>query len=153
MGPLRGVSIIEIASLPPGPFSGMMLADLGADVVRVDRTDSVAGVSPDEMEFLRGIERLLQKRLHQVVMPGYDGPPPAAMVETDSRPPRPPGRGQSAGRGNSQRRPPGGAPSGKPKAGSGHPGGGNPSSRPAARPAGPRAGSGAPALLARRKTP
>lgn len=49
MGPLRGVSIIEIASLAPGPFCGMMLADLGADVVRVDRTDSVAGVSPDEI--------------------------------------------------------------------------------------------------------
>ena len=114
---------------------------------------AVSLVSPDEMEFLRGIERLLKKRLHQVVMPGYDGPPPAAMVETDSRPPRPPGRGQSAGRGNSQRRPQGAAPSGKPKGGSGHPGGGNPSSRPAARPAGPRAGSGAPALLARRKTP
>jgi alpha-methylacyl-CoA racemase len=49
MGPLRGVSIIEIASLAPGPFCGMMLADLGADVVRVDRTDSVAGVSPVEL--------------------------------------------------------------------------------------------------------
>ncbi len=49
MGPLRGVSIIEIASLAPGPFCGMMLADLGADVVRVDRTDSVAGASPVEI--------------------------------------------------------------------------------------------------------
>ncbi len=43
MGPLRGVTIIEIAAIGPGPFCGMMLADLGADVVRVDRADAVVG--------------------------------------------------------------------------------------------------------------
>ena len=37
MGPLHGVRVIEIASLAPGPFGCMILADLGADVVRVDR--------------------------------------------------------------------------------------------------------------------
>ena len=36
-GPLRGVRVIEIASIGPGPFVGMMLADMGADVVRVER--------------------------------------------------------------------------------------------------------------------
>ncbi len=36
-GPLRGVRVIELAGIGPGPFAGMMLADLGADVVRVDR--------------------------------------------------------------------------------------------------------------------
>lgn len=36
-GPLRGVRVIEIAGIGPGPFAGMMLADMGADVVRVDR--------------------------------------------------------------------------------------------------------------------
>lgn len=35
--PLRGVRVIELASIGPGPFAAMMLADAGADVVRVDR--------------------------------------------------------------------------------------------------------------------
>ena len=36
-GPLRGVRVVEIAGLGPGPFAAMTLADLGADVIRVDR--------------------------------------------------------------------------------------------------------------------
>ena len=36
-GPLHGVRVLEIAGIGPGPFCGMLLADLGADVVRVDR--------------------------------------------------------------------------------------------------------------------
>ncbi|MDT7760035.1 MAG: alpha-methylacyl-CoA racemase [Mycobacterium sp.] len=36
-GPLSGVKVLEIASIGPGPFCGILLADLGADVVRVDR--------------------------------------------------------------------------------------------------------------------
>ncbi|PWR08406.1 carnitine dehydratase [Micromonospora sicca] len=38
VGPLAGVRVIELAGIGPGPFAAMMLADLGADVVRVDRT-------------------------------------------------------------------------------------------------------------------
>jgi alpha-methylacyl-CoA racemase len=37
MGPLQGVRVIELASLAPAPFGCMVLADLGADVLRVDR--------------------------------------------------------------------------------------------------------------------
>lgn len=37
MGPLHGLKIIEIAGLGPGPFCGMLLADMGADVVCVER--------------------------------------------------------------------------------------------------------------------
>jgi alpha-methylacyl-CoA racemase len=37
MGPLRGVTVIELAGIGPGPFAGMMLADMGAQVIRVDR--------------------------------------------------------------------------------------------------------------------
>jgi len=37
MGPLQGIRIIELAGIGPGPFCGMLLADLGADVVLVDR--------------------------------------------------------------------------------------------------------------------
>jgi alpha-methylacyl-CoA racemase len=36
-GPLRGLRIIELAGIGPGPFCGMMLADHGADVIRVER--------------------------------------------------------------------------------------------------------------------
>ena len=34
MGPLSGVRIIELAGIGPGPFCAMMLADMGADVIR-----------------------------------------------------------------------------------------------------------------------
>ncbi|WP_094103180.1 CaiB/BaiF CoA transferase family protein, partial [Streptomyces phaeoluteigriseus] len=36
-GPLDGVRVVELAGIGPGPFAAMLLADLGADVVRVDR--------------------------------------------------------------------------------------------------------------------
>ncbi len=36
-GPLRGVRVVELGGIGPGPFAGMMLADLGAEVVRIDR--------------------------------------------------------------------------------------------------------------------
>ncbi|HEY5071883.1 MAG TPA: CaiB/BaiF CoA-transferase family protein [Caulobacteraceae bacterium] len=36
-GPLQGVRVLEFAGIGPGPFCGMLLSDLGADVVRVDR--------------------------------------------------------------------------------------------------------------------
>jgi alpha-methylacyl-CoA racemase len=39
MGPLDGIRVIEVASLAPGPFGCMILADLGADVLRVDRAE------------------------------------------------------------------------------------------------------------------
>jgi alpha-methylacyl-CoA racemase len=36
-GPLKGVKVVEFAGIGPGPFCGMLLSDLGADVVRIDR--------------------------------------------------------------------------------------------------------------------
>ncbi len=36
-GPLAGLRVVEFASLGPGPYCGMVLADLGADVIRIDR--------------------------------------------------------------------------------------------------------------------
>ena len=41
MGPLSGVKVVELAGIGPGPFCAMLLADLGADVVRVDRMTQV----------------------------------------------------------------------------------------------------------------
>ena len=46
MGPLSGVRVVELAGIGPGPFCGMMLADMGADVIRVDRADAVRGGDP-----------------------------------------------------------------------------------------------------------
>ncbi|MCP4794497.1 MAG: CoA transferase, partial [Actinomycetia bacterium] len=46
MGALDGVRVIELAGIGPGPFCGMMLADMGADVVRIDRAGSVRGGDP-----------------------------------------------------------------------------------------------------------
>jgi alpha-methylacyl-CoA racemase len=43
VGPLAGLIVVEIASLGPGPFCAMVLADLGAEVVRVDRKEGGAG--------------------------------------------------------------------------------------------------------------
>lgn len=37
MGPLKGVRIVEMAGIGPAPFCGMLLADLGAEVIRIDR--------------------------------------------------------------------------------------------------------------------
>ena len=46
-GPLSGYRIIEIAGIGPGPFAAMMLADMGAEVIRVERAQSVRGDAPD----------------------------------------------------------------------------------------------------------
>ncbi|MCU1452545.1 MAG: carnitine dehydratase [Acidimicrobiales bacterium] len=46
MGPLSGVKVVEIAGIGPGPFCAMLLSDLGADVVRIDRSSNVLGGDP-----------------------------------------------------------------------------------------------------------
>ena len=42
MGPLVGVRILEIAGIGPGPFAAMLLSDMGAEVLRIDRVQSGA---------------------------------------------------------------------------------------------------------------
>ena len=46
MGPLQGVKIIEVGGIGPGPFCGMMLSDMGADIVRVERKGGLALSEP-----------------------------------------------------------------------------------------------------------
>jgi alpha-methylacyl-CoA racemase len=46
-GPLEGVKVVELAGLGPGPFAAMMLADMGADVIKVDRAGAARGGNPD----------------------------------------------------------------------------------------------------------
>ncbi len=50
-GPLKGYRIIEIAGIGPGPFAAMMLADMGAEVIRVERSQSVRGPAPETPGF------------------------------------------------------------------------------------------------------
>ncbi len=52
MGPLRGLTIVELAGIGPAPFAGMLLADMGASVIRVDRReDSDLGIPGREPKF------------------------------------------------------------------------------------------------------
>lgn len=54
-GPLEGVKVVELAGLGPAPFAGMVLADLGADVVRVDRpAPGSMGFLPDAAQDVHG---------------------------------------------------------------------------------------------------
>jgi alpha-methylacyl-CoA racemase len=46
-GPLQGVRIIELAGIGPGPFAAMMLADMGAEVIRVERAQAVPAAPPE----------------------------------------------------------------------------------------------------------
>ncbi|GAA3923134.1 CaiB/BaiF CoA-transferase family protein [Actinomadura viridis] len=51
-GPLAGVRVVELAGIGPGPFAAMLLADLGADVIRVDRVSAVkAGAAAGGTDF------------------------------------------------------------------------------------------------------
>jgi alpha-methylacyl-CoA racemase len=45
-GPLAGVRVVELASIGPVPFAGLVLSDMGADVVRVDRLEAAASADP-----------------------------------------------------------------------------------------------------------
>jgi len=51
VGPLSGIKIVEFAGIGPGPFAAMMLSDMGADVLRLDRSQNVVGGDPDRPSF------------------------------------------------------------------------------------------------------
>lgn len=54
-GPLRGVRVVELASIGPGPHAAMTLADLGADVIRVERPEgTLSAVARDKDVLTRG---------------------------------------------------------------------------------------------------
>jgi alpha-methylacyl-CoA racemase len=56
-GPLAGLRVIELAGLGPGPFCAMVLADLGAEVIRLERTGlppAVPGSVDRRMVLTRG---------------------------------------------------------------------------------------------------
>ncbi|QNN54926.1 CoA transferase [Nocardioides mesophilus] len=51
-GPLRGVRVVELAGIGPGPHAAMLLADLGADVLRVERPGGAMSPGPRETDLL-----------------------------------------------------------------------------------------------------
>ena len=51
-GPLRGVKVVEIAGIGPGPHAATLLADLGADVIRVEKPGGAASAGPRESDLL-----------------------------------------------------------------------------------------------------
>ncbi|WP_308222788.1 CaiB/BaiF CoA-transferase family protein [Frankia sp. AgPm24] len=53
-GPLSGVRIVMMGGLGPGPFAGMLLGDLGAEVVRIDRPSEVGAPPPVDVVLRRG---------------------------------------------------------------------------------------------------
>ena len=59
-GPLGGVRVVMMGGLGPGPFCGMLLGDLGADVIRVDRVAEVTGPPP--------IDRVLRRSQRSIAI-------------------------------------------------------------------------------------
>lgn len=51
MGPLTGLHVIEMAGIGPGPFAAMMLADMGAEVLRIDRPEIVGAPAERDPRF------------------------------------------------------------------------------------------------------
>jgi alpha-methylacyl-CoA racemase len=66
-GPLAGVKVVEFAGIGPGPMCGMLLADLGAQVIRLDRTEpSGLGIErPPQFDLLQRGKRSLKVDLKQ----------------------------------------------------------------------------------------
>src|SRR3984957_12120045 len=72
-GPLAGVRVVELAGIGPGPFCGMLLADLGAEVIQVDRPGRSPSVVPRRTDVTsrgkrRGVVGLKHPRGAEVVL-------------------------------------------------------------------------------------
>lgn len=50
-GPLEGLKVVEMVGIGPAPFCAMMLADMGAEVIRIDRPGVASAVAPDDARF------------------------------------------------------------------------------------------------------
>ena len=57
MGPLQGLRVVEMAGLGPAPFAGMMLSDLGAEVIRIDRKTKGGKDAFDEVKRANFVDR------------------------------------------------------------------------------------------------
>ena len=50
-GPLEGLKVVEMVGIGPAPFCAMMFADMGAEVIRIDRPGVASAVAPDDARF------------------------------------------------------------------------------------------------------
>ncbi|HYA72473.1 MAG TPA: CoA transferase, partial [Roseiarcus sp.] len=57
MGPLSGLRVVEMAGIGPAPFAGMLLSDMGADVVRIDRKAAAKGDAFDSLKSAGFVDR------------------------------------------------------------------------------------------------
>ncbi|MEV6486067.1 CaiB/BaiF CoA-transferase family protein [Streptomyces sp. NPDC051576] len=78
-GPLSGCRVVELGGIGPGPFAGMLLADLGAEVVRVDRPERAA--EPDA----GGPADVLNRGKRSVVLDLKHPDGPAALLQLAER--------------------------------------------------------------------
>lgn len=60
MQPLKGIRIVELAGLAPAPFAAMMLADHGAEVVRIERKGAAPPIPADKDVLRRGRAEILE---------------------------------------------------------------------------------------------
>ena len=67
-GPLHGLTIIEMAGLGPGPFAAMMLADHGAEVIRVERAGMIGVPNDPLLRSRRSISLDLKREDHRAVV-------------------------------------------------------------------------------------
>ena len=67
-GPLSGLAIIEMAGLGPGPFAAMMLADHGAEVIRVERAGMIGVPNDPLLRNRRSIALDLKREDHRAVV-------------------------------------------------------------------------------------
>jgi alpha-methylacyl-CoA racemase len=51
MGPLEGLRIVELAGIGPGPLAAMLLGDMGADIIRIDRVDAGESLFPMDVKY------------------------------------------------------------------------------------------------------
>lgn len=59
MGPLKGVKCVEVGGIGPAPFCGMMLSDMGADIIRIERKGYKPPIEPKYDTMLRGRRAIL----------------------------------------------------------------------------------------------
>ena len=84
-GPLYGLRVIELAGIGPGPHAAMLLGDLGADVVRVERPGKGPAINPSNDYLLRNVNRYLGRPLSRSdVLGAFAGLRPTATLDANN---------------------------------------------------------------------
>src|SRR5215212_5962372 len=86
-GPLAGVKVIELGGIGPGPHAAMVLADLGADVVRVRRPGGLQ-IPAENLDLLHRGKRVSTSTSRASRASSWTWPPKPTFSWTDSGPAR-----------------------------------------------------------------